>query len=114
MATNCAPLLAALFLYYHEADFIQELPRKKDKKLAISLNFTFRYIAVDNDDVTKYKCNSKFGDYVERIYPIALVIKHIKDTVQSASYLDLHLEMTVRVGKEQNLTIKEMISASQL
>ena len=47
MGTNCAPLLADLFLYYYEAEFIQELLRKKDKKLAISFNFTFRYI----DDV---------------------------------------------------------------
>ena len=47
MGTNCAPLLADLFLYYYEADFIQELLRKKNKKLAISFNFTFRYI----DDV---------------------------------------------------------------
>ena len=44
MGTNCAPFLAELFLYYYEADFIQELLRKKDKKLAISFNFTIRYI----------------------------------------------------------------------
>ena len=44
MGTNCAPLLADLFLYYYEADFMQELLRKKDKKLAISFNSTFRYI----------------------------------------------------------------------
>ena len=43
MGTNCAPLLADLFLYCYEADFIQELLMKKDKKLAISFNFTLRY-----------------------------------------------------------------------
>ena len=52
MRTNCAPLLADLFLYYYEADFMQELLRKKDQKLAISFNSTFRYIddvlALDN------------------------------------------------------------------
>ena len=37
--------------------------------------------------------NSKFGDYVERIYSIELEIKDTTDTVTSASYLDLHLEM---------------------
>ena len=86
--TNCAPLLADLFLYYYEADFMQELLRKKDKKLAISFNSTFRYI----DDVLSLN-NSKFGDYVERIYPIELEIKDTTDTVKSASYLDLHLEI---------------------
>ena len=28
MDTNCAPLLADLFLYSHEADFIKGLPKK--------------------------------------------------------------------------------------
>ena len=88
MGTNCAPLLPDLFLYYYEADFMQELLRKKDKKLAISFNSTFRYI----DDVLSLN-NSKFGDYVDRIYPIELEIKDTTDTVKSASYLDLHLEI---------------------
>ena len=88
MGTNCASLLADLFRYYYKADFIQELLRKKDKKLAISFNFTFRYI----DDVLSLN-NSKFGDYGERIYPIELEIKDTTDTVKSASYLDLHLEI---------------------
>ena len=88
MGTNCAPLHADLFLYYYEADFMQELLRKKDKKLAISFNSTFRYI----DDVLSLN-NSKFGDYVDRIYPIELEIKDTTDTVKSASYLDLHLEI---------------------
>ena len=86
MGTNCATLLADLFLYYYEADFIQELLRKKDKKLAISFNSTFRYI----DNVLSLN-NSKFGDYFERIYPIELSIKDTTDIVKSASYLDLHL-----------------------
>jgi hypothetical protein len=34
MGTNCAPLLADLFLYSYEADFIQGLLKKNEKKLA--------------------------------------------------------------------------------
>jgi hypothetical protein len=34
MGTNCAPLLADLFLYLYEADFIQGLFKKNEKKLA--------------------------------------------------------------------------------
>ncbi|XP_071145344.1 uncharacterized protein [Mytilus edulis] len=64
-----------------------ELLRKKEEKLAISFNSTFRYI----DDVLSLN-NSKVGDYVERIYPIGIQIKDTTDTVKSASYLDLHLE----------------------
>ena len=88
MGTDCVPLLVDLFLYNYDAEFIQELLRKKDKKLAISFNSTFRYI----DDVLSLN-NTKFGDYVERIYPIKLEIQDTTDTAKSASYLDLHLEI---------------------
>jgi len=37
--------------------------------------------------------NSRFGDFVGRIYPIELEIKDTTDTDRSASYLDLHLEI---------------------
>jgi hypothetical protein len=38
MGTNCALLLADLFLYSFEAEFIQELLKKNEKKLARSFN----------------------------------------------------------------------------
>ena len=88
MGTNCAPLLGDLFLYSYEADFIQGLLRKNEKKLARSFNFTFRYIY----DVLSLNY-SRFGDFVDRIYPIELEIKDTTDTDRSASYLDLHLEV---------------------
>jgi hypothetical protein len=88
MDTKCAPLLADLFLYSHEADFIQRLLKKNEKKLVRSFNFTFRYI----DDVLSLN-NFSFGDFVDRIYPIELEIKDTKDTDRCASYLDLHLEI---------------------
>jgi hypothetical protein len=34
MSTNCAPLLADLFLYSYEADFIQGLLKKNEKSYA--------------------------------------------------------------------------------
>jgi hypothetical protein len=36
MGANCAPLLADLYLYSYEADFIQGLLKKIEKKLARS------------------------------------------------------------------------------
>jgi hypothetical protein len=33
MGTNCAPFLTDLFLYSYEADFIQGLLKKNEKKL---------------------------------------------------------------------------------
>ena len=86
MGTNCAPLLANLFPFSYEADFIQGLLKKNGKKLARSFNFTFHYI----DDVLSLN-NSRFGDFVDRIYRIELEINDATDTDISASYLDLHL-----------------------
>jgi len=80
--TNCAPLLADLFLYSYETDLIHGLRKQNEKKLDRSFNFTLRYIN-----------NSRFGDFVDHIYPIELEIKDITDTDRYASYLDLHLEI---------------------
>ena len=81
MGTNCAPVLANLFLYSYEADFVQGLLKNNKKKLARSFNFTFRYI----DDVLSLN-NSMFGDFVDRIYPVELEIKNTTDADRSASY----------------------------
>ena len=77
-----------MFLYSYKADCIQGLLKKNEKKLVRSFNFTFRYI----DDVLSLN-NSRFGDFVDRIYSIELEIKNTTDTERSASYLDLHLEI---------------------
>jgi hypothetical protein len=54
---------------------------------------SFHYI----DDVLSLN-NSRFGDFVDRIYPIELEIKDTTDTDRSASYLDIHFEIDRRVG----------------
>ena len=81
MSTNCAHLLADLFLYSYEVDFIQGLLKRNEKKMSLSFNFTFCYI----DDVLSLN-NSRLDDFVHRVYPIEL---EMKDT----SYLDLQLEI---------------------
>jgi hypothetical protein len=62
--------------------------KENEKKLSRSFNFTFRYI----DDVLSLN-NSRFGDFVDRIYPTELEIKDTTYTNSSASYLYLHLEI---------------------
>ena len=87
MATNCASPLADLFRYSYEAEFIQGLLKKNEKKLAQSFNFTFRYI----DDVLSLN-NYMLGHFVHRIYSIGIEIKDISDTDRSVSHLDLHIK----------------------
>ena len=77
-----------MFIHVYEADFLQGLLKNKDRKLAQTFNSSFRYI----DDVLSLN-NSRFGDYLHRIYPNELEVKDTTDTQKSASYLDLHLEI---------------------
>ena len=88
MGTNCAPLLADLFLYSYEAEFIQKLLHKKNKSLAVAFNSTFRYI----DDVLSIN-NDRFHSYVDSIYPSELEIKDTTESSTSASYLDVLLNI---------------------
>jgi hypothetical protein len=77
-STNCAPFLADLSIYLSEADFIQGFLKKNEEKLVRSVNFTFCY----TDDVLSLN-NSKFGEFVDRIFPIELEIKDTNDTDRS-------------------------------
>ena len=87
MGTNCAPLLADLFLYSYESEFIQQLIKDKKVKEARSFNLTYRYI----DDVLSIN-NPEFANWIPLIYPPELEIKETTDTASSVSYLDVYLE----------------------
>ena len=63
MGTNCALLLANMFLYSYEAEFIQFLLS------AGKFNFTYRYI----DDVLSIN-NPEFENYLGQMYPPELEI----------------------------------------
>ena len=86
MGTNCAPLLAGLFLYSYEVEFVQSLLQAGKKHLAQQFNFTYRYI----DDVLTLN-NKKIAVYLEFIYPRELEIKETTETTASSLYLDCYL-----------------------
>ena len=88
MGTNCAPLLADIFLYSYEAEFIQSLLSNGKKKLASQFNFTYRYI----DDILSIN-NPDFENYLGQMYPAELEIKDTTESNTSASYLDLLLSI---------------------
>ena len=85
MDTKCAPLLSDLFRYCY-LDFKQGLLKKNKKTLVPSLNFSIHYT---DDVITLY--NFILGDFIDRIYPIELVIKDTSYTDMPASCLDLHI-----------------------
>ena len=106
MGTNCAPLLADIFLYSYEADFIQSLLSTGKKHLASQFNLTYRYI----DDVLSIN-NPEFENYLGQMYPAKLEIKDTIESTTSASYLDLLLSIGM-VNFTLPSTTSEMISIS--
>jgi hypothetical protein len=87
MGTSCHPLLADLFLFSYESEFLQNLVKDKKIHEARAFNFTYRYI----DDVLSIN-NPRFAEFLPLIYPPDLEIKETTDTASSASFLDLYLE----------------------
>ena len=67
IGTNCAPLLADIFLYSYGAEFIQSLLSTGRKRLSSQFSFTYRYI----DDVLSNN-NPDFENYLGQMYPLNL------------------------------------------
>ena len=84
MRMNCAPLLADLFLYSYESEFLDNMIRGGHRKLARSFNLCYRY----TDDLIVFN-NKKFGDYVKDIYPSQLTVEKADTSDDLANYLDL-------------------------
>jgi hypothetical protein len=77
-----------LIVLHHSPICFKGYSRKKDRKLSQTFNSRYRYI----DDVQSVN-NSRFGDYLQCIYPNELEVKFTTDTKKSASYLDIHFEI---------------------
>ena len=67
IGTNCAPLVADLFLFCYERDFMKSLTREKRYYLIDTFNSTSRYL----DDLLNID-NILFEHMVHRIYPAQL------------------------------------------
>ena len=64
MGTNCAPLLADLFLYSYESEFLDKLVKEGKRKLARKFNLSYRY----TDDLISLN-NKRFKELISDIYP---------------------------------------------
>ena len=67
MGTNCAPLVADLFLFCYERDFMMSLTDDKQADVIDAFNTTSRYL----DDILNIN-NVYFGNMVSQIYPSEL------------------------------------------
>ena len=88
IGTNCAPLLADIFLYSYEAEFVVFALDWKEKKIASQFNFTYRYI-----DYVLSINNPHFENYQGQMHPGELEIKDTTESNTFAYYLDLLLSI---------------------
>ena len=83
MGTDCAPLLANLFLFYYEYKYTKNLV-KDNLQVALKFNGTMRYI----DDLLTLN-NSSFASKIPEIYPPELDLKKTTESPTTVSYLDI-------------------------
>ena len=67
MGMNCAPLLADLFLFCYERDFMMSLSEEKQSEVIEAFSSTSRYL----DDLLNID-NDYFDGLIRHIYPSAL------------------------------------------
>ena len=97
MGTNCAPLVADLFLYCYERDFMLSLKSDSHADIIDAFNNTSRYL----DDI--FNIDNHFFDILYPfIYPKELTLNKANISSTSAPFLDL------------DLTIKNVIISSKI
>ena len=89
MGTNCAPLVADLFLFCYERDFMLSLSDNYQTDIIEAFNSTSGYL----DDLLKID-NPYFEQMVGQIYPTELKLNKANSTDTEAPVLDLNLSIT--------------------
>ena len=89
MGTNCAPLVADLFLFCYERDFMLSLSDNNQTDIIEAFNSTSRYL----DDLLNID-NRYFEQMVGQIYPTELQLNKANSSDTEAPFLDLNLSIT--------------------
>ena len=89
MCTNCAPLIADLFLFCYERDFMLSLSDDNQSEVIEAFNSSSRYL----DDLLNIN-NNFFDSMVNHIYPSEPQVSKANVSDTEASFLDLHLSIS--------------------
>ena len=89
MDTNCAPLIADLFLFCYDRDFMMSLSDDKQADVIYALSTTYRYL-----DAILNINNVYFGNMVSHIYPSELQLNKANTSDTEAALLNLHLSIS--------------------
>ena len=88
MGTYCAPLVADLFLFCYESDFMLSLSDDNQSKVIEAFNSTCRYL----NDLLNFD-NNFFESMVSHIYPSELQLNKTNDSDTEASFFYLHMSI---------------------
>ena len=89
MGTNCAPLVADLFLFCYERDFMLSVSEDNQSGVIEAFNSTSRYL----DDLLNVD-NKFFDSMVNCIYPSECQLNKANLSDAEDSFLDLHLPIS--------------------
>ena len=89
MGTNCAPLVADLFLFCYERHFMMSLSDDKHDDVIDAFNTSSRYL----DNILNIN-NVYFDSMVSQIYPSELQLNKTNTSDTKAAFLDLHLSIS--------------------
>ena len=101
VGTNCVPLLADLFLYSYENEFLDSVIRSGHRRPSRSLNLYYGYI----DDLIV----CKFLDHLKEIYPAQLTVEKADKSDHLADYLDLTFIIELDAGFQPGYMTNVMI-----
>ena len=88
MGTNCAPLIADLFLFCYEKEFMLKLDTRNQADVILSFNDTSRYL----DDICNLD-NHFFSSMFKDIYPSELELNKANTVDTNSSFLDLNISI---------------------
>ena len=89
MGTNCAPLVAGLFLFCYERNFLLSLQGNNQTDIIEAFHSTSRYL----DDLLNID-NPYFQQMVGQIYPTEFQLDNANSSDTEAPFLDLNLSIT--------------------
>ena len=98
MGSNCAPLVADLFLFCYERDFMLSLSDNNQTDVNEAFNSTSRYL----DDLLNID-HSYFEQMLSQIDPIELQLNKANSFDTEASFLDLDLSITNGIIVSSNI-----------
>ena len=94
VGTKCAPLVADLFLFCYEREFMMSLSDNKQDEVINAFNKnTSRYL----DDILNIN-NVYFDNTVSQIYPSELQLNRTNTSDTEIAFLDLHLSISNDIG----------------